>query len=145
MKINDVAKQTGLSSKTIRFYEGKGIISEPARQDNGYRLYGQKHINELMLIKRARLVGFSLEESGELLALSRDPSRRSADVKEKAISKLQEIEEKISELQAMKTTLEALTSSCPGDDGAQCPIIEALSSDELVTGTGCCGGSKATH
>lgn len=83
MKINEIARLTGLTPKTIRFYEQKGIISEPARAENGYRAYGQKHINELQMIRRSRLVGFSLEECQALLEMSRNPNMRSADVKEK--------------------------------------------------------------
>lgn len=126
MKINEVARITGLTSKTIRFYEEKGVISAPNRGENGYRVYSDAHINELHMIRRARLVGFNLDESRELLLLSRDPSLRSADVKAKALTKVSEIDEKIAELQAMKNTLAALASSCPDDDGAHCPIIEAL-------------------
>ncbi|MDD1781467.1 Cu(I)-responsive transcriptional regulator [Enterovibrio sp. ZSDZ35] len=130
MKINEVARLTGLTTKTIRFYEQKGVISEPNRSDNGYRDYSDRHISELQMIKRSRLVGFSLDECQELLDMSRDPNRRSADVKQKALEKIAEIDEKIKELQAMKTSLKTLASSCPGNDSACCPIIEALSKGE---------------
>ncbi|KXF79864.1 Cu(I)-responsive transcriptional regulator [Enterovibrio coralii] len=130
MKINEVARLTGLTTKTIRFYEQKGVISEPHRSENGYRDYGDRHISELQMIKRSRLVGFSLDECQELLEMSRDPNRRSADVKQKALEKISEIDEKIKELQAMKTSLKTLASSCPGNDSACCPIIEALSKGE---------------
>ncbi len=127
MKINEIARLTGLTPKTIRFYEQKGIISEPARAENGYRAYGQKHINELQMIRRSRLVGFSLDECQALLEMSRNPNMRSADVKRKALEKIAEIDEKIMELQAMKTSLHTLADACPGDDSACCPIIDALS------------------
>ena len=126
MNISDIAQRTGLTAKTIRFYEEKGIISPPDRAENGYRQYHQLHVDELHLIRRSRLVGFTLDESRELLAFSRDPHRRSADVKQKAEQKLVEIDEKIHELQQMKQTLEALTVQCPGDESATCPIIEGL-------------------
>lgn len=126
MNISDIAQLTGLTTKTIRFYEEKGVISPPCRAANGYRQYHAKHVDELHLIRRSRLVGFTLDESRELLAFSRDPDRRSADVKLKAEQKLLEIDEKINELQQMKQTLEALTKQCPGDEGACCPIIEGL-------------------
>ncbi|WP_341871336.1 MerR family transcriptional regulator [Salinivibrio costicola] len=114
MKIQQVAEKTGLTSKTIRFYEQKGLITPPHRADNGYRDYGEQHVSELQMIRRARLVGFTLDESGDLLALSRDPSLRSADVKARAESKLVEIDEKIAELAAMKTTLQSLDSGLSG-------------------------------
>ncbi|OOF21660.1 Cu(I)-responsive transcriptional regulator [Salinivibrio sp. IB574] len=146
MKIQQVAEKTGLTTKTIRFYEQKGLITPPHRADNGYRDYRAQHVSELQMIRRARLVGFTLEESADLLALSRDPSLRSADVKARAESKLMEIDEKIAELAAMKTTLQALTQACPGDGDAQCPIIEALRGDsELgsigITESQCCQAS----
>ncbi|OOF08845.1 MULTISPECIES: Cu(I)-responsive transcriptional regulator [Salinivibrio] len=146
MKIQQVAEKTGLTTKTIRFYEQKGLITPPHRADNGYRDYRAQHVSELQMIRRARLVGFTLEESADLLALSRDPSLRSADVKARAESKLMEIDEKIAELAAMKTTLQALTQACPGDGDAQCPIIEALRGDSELgsidfTDSQCCQAS----
>ncbi|MEZ8141902.1 Cu(I)-responsive transcriptional regulator [Enterovibrio norvegicus FF-454] len=129
MKINEVSRLTGLTAKTIRFYEQKGVISEPERSENGYRAYNECHINELQMIKRSRLVGFSLDECQTLLDMSRNPNRRSADVKQKALEKIAEIDDKIKELQAMKTSLKSLASACPGDESACCPIIEALSSN----------------
>ena len=126
VNISEVARQTGLTAKTIRFYEEKGIITAPARSSNGYRCYSRSHIDELLLIRRSRMVGFTLDECRELLAFSRDPQRRSGDVKAKAEQKLNEIDSKIAELLEMKNTLEALTRQCPGDDGPSCPIIEGL-------------------
>ncbi|WP_283130216.1 Cu(I)-responsive transcriptional regulator [Enterovibrio norvegicus] len=130
MKINEVSRITGLNAKTIRFYEQKGVISEPSRSENGYRDYNERQVNELQMISRSRLVGFSLDECQALLDLSRNPNRRSADVKQKALEKIDEIDEKIKELQAMKTSLKTLASACPGDNGACCPIIDALSSSD---------------
>lgn len=130
MNISEIAKQTGLTAKTIRFYEDKQLITNPQRKTNGYRSYGDKQLAELLLIKRSRMVGFSLDECRELLALSCDPERKSADVKKKAQAKLEEIDHKISELLQMKHTLEALTKQCPGNDHSRCPIIEGLSRRE---------------
>ncbi len=81
MNISDVAKKTGLTSKAIRFYEEKGLVTPPLRSENGYRTYSQQHLDELTLLRRARQVGFNLEECRELVALFNDPSRHSADVK----------------------------------------------------------------
>ena len=80
MNISDVAK-TGLTSKAIRFYEEKGLVTPPLRSENGYRSYTQLHLDELTLLRRARQVGFNLEECGELVNLFNDPKRHSADVK----------------------------------------------------------------
>ena len=81
MNISDVAKKTGLTSKAIRFYEEKGLVTPPLRSENGYRSYTQLHLDELTLLRQARQVGFNLEECGELVNLFNDPKRHSADVK----------------------------------------------------------------
>ncbi|HHR3290033.1 TPA: Cu(I)-responsive transcriptional regulator [Klebsiella oxytoca] len=130
MNISDMAKKTGLTSKAIRFYEEKGLVTPPLRSENGYRSYSQQHLDELTLLRQARQVGFNLEECRELIFLFNDPSRHSADVKRRTLEKVAEIERHISELQGMRTQLLALADSCPGDDSADCPIIDNLS--------GCC-------
>lgn len=83
MNISDVAKKTGLTSKAIRFYEEKGLVTPPLRSENGYRSYTQLHLDELTLLRQARQVGFNLEECGELVNLFNDPKRHSADVKKR--------------------------------------------------------------
>ena len=90
MNISDVAKITGLTSKAIRFYEEKGLVTPPMRSENGYRTYTQQHLNELTLLRQARQVGFNLEESGELVNLFNDPQRHSADVKRRTLEKVAE-------------------------------------------------------
>ena len=130
MNISDVAKKTGLTSKAIRFYEQKGLVTPPLRGENGYRSYNQQHLNELTLLRQARQVGFNLEECGELVNLFNDPARHSADVKARTLQKVAEIERHISELQAMRTQLLTLAEACPGDEGSDCPILDNLS--------GCC-------
>lgn len=92
MNISDVAKKTGLTSKAIRFYEEKGLVTPPLRSENGYRSYTQLHLEELTLLRQARQVGFNLEECGELVHLFNDPKRHSADVKKRTLEKVAEIE-----------------------------------------------------
>ncbi|HIE1062827.1 TPA: Cu(I)-responsive transcriptional regulator [Serratia marcescens] len=130
MNISDVAKKTGLTSKTIRFYEEKALITAPIRSDNGYRHYSAKHVEELTLLRQARQVGFNLDECRELVALFNDPARHSADVKARTLQKVAEIERHISELGEMRQRLLTLAEQCPGDEGAECPIINNLA--------GCC-------
>ncbi|MDX7991203.1 Cu(I)-responsive transcriptional regulator [Xenorhabdus littoralis] len=132
MNISEIAQKTGLTSKAIRFYEEKDLITAPERGDNGYRYYQQKHIDELMLLRQAKEVGFTLEECRELLRLFRNPSRHSADVKTATLQKVAEIDKAIVDLQKIKRKLLTLAAECPGDDRADCPIIEHLS------GSGCC-------
>ena len=130
MNISDGAKKTGVTSQAIRFYEEKGLVTPPLRSENGYRSYSQRHLDELTLLRQARQVGFNLEECRELIFLFNDPSRHSADVKRRTLEKVAEIERHINELQSMRAQLLTLAESCPGDDSADCPIIDNLS--------GCC-------
>ncbi|HEJ7229493.1 TPA: Cu(I)-responsive transcriptional regulator [Serratia marcescens] len=130
MNISDVAKKTGLTSKTIRFYEEKALITAPIRSDNGYRHYSARHVEELTLLRQARQVGFNLDECHELVALFNDPARHSADVKARTLQKVAEIDRHISELGEMRQRLVTLADQCPGDEGAECPIINNLA--------GCC-------
>lgn len=126
MNISSVAKKTGLTPKAIRFYEQKGLVSPPVRRENGYRSYNDCHLEELTLLRQARQVGFNLEECRELVALFNDPGRHSAYVKRRTLEKVREIEAHIAELTLMRQHLLALADSCPGDQGANCPIIDNL-------------------
>ncbi|AUX92701.1 Cu(I)-responsive transcriptional regulator [Mixta gaviniae] len=130
MNISDVAKKTGLTSKAIRFYEEKGLVTPPLRSENGYRSYTARHLEELTLLRQARQVGFNLDECRELVHLFNDPARHSADVKARTLQKVKEIEAHILELNLMRERLLALAESCPGDESADCPIINNLA--------GCC-------
>ncbi|HEC8330571.1 TPA: Cu(I)-responsive transcriptional regulator [Providencia rettgeri] len=135
MNISEIAKKTGLTAKAIRFYEDKGLITPPERGENSYRYYQERHLNELILLKQAKDVGFTLDECGELLGLFRNPTRHSADVKSATIAKINEIEQTIFKLSAIRDTLQELVDVCPGDDGASCPIIDHLA-------RGCCHHQK---
>lgn len=130
MHISDVAKKTGLTSKAIRFYEQKGLVMPAYRADNGYRTYGQKQLDELIFLRKARQVGFNLTECQELLQLFNDPTRHSADVKARTLHKVSEIEQQIHVLQEIQQQLRDLAAACPGNEQAECPIIEGL--------RGCC-------
>ncbi|MBG3013177.1 Cu(I)-responsive transcriptional regulator [Proteus faecis] len=134
MNISEIASKTGLTAKAIRFYEEKDLITPPGRGENGYRYYQAQHIEELTLLRQAREVGFNLEECRALLMLLRNPSRHSSDVKEATLKKVAEIEKTINELNDIRQRLLLLASECPGDDGADCPIIDHLS--------GCCHHQK---
>ncbi len=144
MNINEIAKLTQLSAKSIRFYEEKGIITTPLRALNGYRQYNQQHIDELNLLNQAKLAGFSLTEAKELLELYKDPHRRNIEVKEKTLAKIAEIDAQIAKLQAMKTKLSQLANQCPADGSAHCPIIEGLA-EGMIEKTSCCGKKNETN
>ncbi|UPR35011.1 Cu(I)-responsive transcriptional regulator [Vibrio cyclitrophicus] len=126
MNISEAAKLTNLSTKSIRLYEDKGVISAPLRSDNGYRSYDKKQIKELGIVAKARSAGFSLDECRALVELADNPCRESADVKAKALSKLEEVNKKIEDLLAIQKTLKEWVEQCPGDSNSHCPIIDSL-------------------
>ena len=126
MNISQVAKLTNLSAKSIRLYESKGVIAPPQRSENGYRVYHQSHVNELLVVAKARRAGFTLDECKALVHLASNPNRTSAEVKARAEEKLVEVNRKLQELLAIKEQLEKWVAECPGDAGTQCPIIEDL-------------------
>ncbi|MGX9353318.1 Cu(I)-responsive transcriptional regulator [Shimia sp. W99] len=125
MNIGEVAKRSGLPSKTIRYYEEIGFIT-PRRSENGYRDFDEKDLHRLAFIGRARSLGFTIENCRALLELYADQSRASADVKRVAEENLREIDAKIADLQAMRATLAHLVGACAGDSRPDCPILEDL-------------------
>ena len=127
MNISEVSNACGLSSKTIRFYEDKGVINAPRRRDNGYRHYSDSHLKELVFIKRIRDLGFTLMECKELLDFLNDPSRKSADVKNSMAIKLSQIEQKIEQMSKTRMLLIDLIENCPDNEHPDCSIIDLLS------------------
>lgn len=128
MNIGQAAEASGVSAKMIRYYEEIALIPPPARSHSGYRVYGPDDVHTLRFVRRARSLGFSIEETGALLALWRDRSRASADVKAMALKHVAELEEKAAALKAMAKTLRHLASHCHGDDRPDCPILDEISS-----------------
>jgi MerR family copper efflux transcriptional regulator len=130
MNISQAAKISGLSAKTIRYYESIGLIAAPHREDNGYRCYQQKDLDVLRFIQRARATGFSVDECRQLVSLYQNPSRQSSEVKELVQEKLQRVAAQIADLQHLRMTLEQLVSHCAGNEAAQCGIIDTLAEQE---------------
>lgn len=126
MNIGEAAAASGVSAKMIRYYEARGLIGTASRTASGYRVYGETDLHTLRFVRRARDLGFSLEAVGDLLALWRDRSRASADVKALALQHLDELKARIGELQAMAGTLERLATACDGDERPDCPILETF-------------------
>ena len=124
--IGKASSLTGVSAKMIRYYEEIGVLKKASRTDAGYRLYNQAHIQQLGFIRRARNLGFSMTEIQSLLKFWLDSNRESRHVKQLALSHLQEINEKISELEQMRAVLQKLADKCDGNDNPDCPILEGL-------------------
>ena len=130
MNIGEAARACGVSAKMIRHYESLGLIPAAVRTGGGYRQYSSRDVHTLRFIRQARDLGFSLEQIRELLALWQNRRRSSAQVKALAQAHLDELEQKLRELQAMKATLAHLVHGCAGDERPDCPIIESLAQDD---------------
>lgn len=129
MNIGETAAQSGVPAKTIRYYESIGLIAPAERTAAGYRVYGSRDVETLRFIARARGLGFSVADCASLLALWRDKTRASADVKALARHQVETIEAKIAELETMRATLEHLMQRCHGDARPDCPILSDLAGD----------------
>ena len=131
LRTAEVAEQAGVNVETLRFYERKGILAEPPRRASGYREYPPETVERVRFIKRAQELGFSLREVQDLLELRQTARIKAGRVRKVAEAKLEEIEHKIRDLEAMKRSLTELLCACDGQKPiASCPIIETLSSCE---------------
>jgi MerR family transcriptional regulator, copper efflux regulator len=129
MNIGQAADASGVSAKMIRYYESIGLIPKTVRTEAGYRVYSDNDVHTLGFIRRARDLGFSVEQIGELVALWRDRDRASTDVKRIALEHVDILERKARELQEMASTLKHLAKHCHGDERPECPVIEGLASE----------------
>ena len=143
MNIGEVATRSGVPAKTIRYYESIGLIRPAERSAAGYRVYGDKELQTLRFIQRARNLGFSVKQVSELLALWHDRARASGDVKAVARRHLEEIDRRMAELQSMRDTLEHLVGRCHGDDRPDCPILADLAGEPAGEGAGSSGPRPA--
>ena len=124
--IGHAAAASGVSAKMLRHYEDIGLLPDVKRSVANYRLYAPEHIHTLRFIRRARSLGFSMEEIRELLGLWQNRRRSSASVKKVAQQHIDALQAKISELQGMVDTLQHLAHCCSGDERPDCPILDRL-------------------
>ena len=127
MNISGAAKAAGLPVKTVRYYADIGLVQPSARTAAGYRDYDEAAMRKLSFVGRARGFGFSIAQCRELLGLYQDEHRSSAEVKQIASARLDDIRAKQRELQALHDELEHLVGACCGDERQDCPIIDYLS------------------
>ncbi len=125
--VGQVARRAGVNVETLRYYERRGLLRQPPRRPSGYREYTSEDALRVGFIKRAQKLGFTLREIEQLLRL-RDDRRASCDVvRSAAQAKVEDIDQKIASLKAMRRALETLVSSCESNRSArECPILEAL-------------------
>lgn len=128
MNVRDASRRSGLPAKTVRYYDDIGLVS-PDRRDNGYRDYDEKAVQKLAFMKRARQLGFSIDDCRRLLSLYEDEGRASADVKLLAEQHLQEVDRRLQELAHLRDALADLVHACRGDHRPDCPILADLADD----------------
>ncbi len=131
MKIGELARSTGVSIDTVRYYERNAILPQPARQSSGYRRYCDDDVSRLRFVRRAKALGFTLVEIRELLALAGRRDEDMAGLKAAAAEKLTDVQQRIEELTRIRDGLHALVASCPGHGALDhCPILAALAEEK---------------
>ena len=127
LTIGEVARRAAVPIDTLRYYERQGLVARPPRSRSNYRLYPEETVRRVQFIKRVQQLGFSLKEIQELLVLRAAPQAQCADVRERALAKIHQIEHKVHTLQAMQTALTKLVAACVGQGPiTDCPILESL-------------------
>lgn len=122
-----MAKRCGINIETLRYYEDRGLVPEPDRTSSNYRLYDENDVRRIHFVLKAKELGFTLTEIGELLSLRANPDESSCHVRGLAASKIQSVESKIRSLSAMLETLRRLASACDGGAPvSECPILDSL-------------------
>ncbi|MFY8274320.1 Zn(2+)-responsive transcriptional regulator [Pseudoalteromonas sp. SSDWG2] len=129
MRIGELAAQVSMSTDTLRYYEQQGLLSEPSRDHSGYRQYTQKHLAQLQFIRRAKEVGFSLEEIAELLKINFEKAQHSCqEVKDLTLKKRDLVAKRLAELERFYASLSQLAQQCCGSEAPaqHCSILSAL-------------------
>ena len=135
MTIGEVAKAAEIGVETVRFYEREGLIAEPPRRRSGYRQYPADTVRRLRFIRRAKELGFTLAEIGELHDLRVDPTKSCADVRTVGRAKMADIESKMLDLARIQAALTELVRTCRGKGPtSDCPILDALDEQEVKRG-----------
>jgi MerR family transcriptional regulator, copper efflux regulator len=133
--ISQLAKQARVNVETVRYYERRGLLPQPPRRASGYRQYSQDDLAYLQFIRRAQMLGFSLKEIAELLALRVDPTMGCHEVRERAAHKLANVDAKIRALKDMRQALQRLIAACSGQGPiSACPILDVLTTPEAGEG-----------
>ena len=134
VNIGEAARLSGVSAKMVRHYESLGLLPRVNRTDSGYRQYSEAEVHTLRFIKRARDLGFSMDEIAELVGLWQNRRRASGNVRKIAQKHADELAQRIEAMQSMQRTLRHLIHCCHGDDRPECPILDDLA-----------GGSLSSH
>ncbi len=129
--IGKLAKESGVTVETVRFYEQKGLINQPSPK-SGYRKYPYDDVIKIRFVKRAKELGFTLNEAKELLQLRVKSDAKCGQVKLKAEQKLEDVDKKIKDLNKIKRSLKSLIQTCSNNESStsECPILESFEKDK---------------
>jgi MerR family transcriptional regulator, copper efflux regulator len=127
LTVGKLAQAAGVGVETIRFYERRGLLAQPAKKTSGYRQYAPADVGRIQFIKRAQAIGFTLKEIGELMQLEQDSAAQCGDVQQRALDKVKLVEQKIAELTRMREELTRLSACCESDQLlSECRLINCL-------------------
>jgi len=132
LSIGQVGAATGTKVETIRYYERIGLLPKPDRTSGNYRSYPSEHVHRLAFIRRARELGFAIEDVRELLDLAGHSERPCAGIDQIAARHLTMIEAKIATLKRLRRELRDTLAACAGGRVAECRVVQALSPDRLA-------------
>ena len=121
-----LAKQSGVNSETIRYYEKIELMPDPMRSEGGHRMYNQTHLHRLSFIRRCRELGFNLKEIRGLLDLVDGGDYTCAEVRDRTTVHLNDVRQKLRDLKKMQRTLKTMVSQCDGGLVRECTIIDTL-------------------
>ncbi|WP_312846833.1 MerR family transcriptional regulator [Stappia sediminis] len=141
--IGILARETGTSVQTVRYYESRGLLPAPPRTEGGQRRYGRLHRDRLAFIRHAREMGFALDAIGELLRLSKEEDASCGPVDRIAREQLQLVDRRIEQLCALRETLSRMIDRCDGESVTSCRILEALGPSQNLPASGKDGGTGA--
>lgn len=124
--VGQLAKAAGVNLETIRYYENIGLMPKPLRTQGGHRIYDETHTKRLAFIRRARDLGFTIEDVRALLALANPEHSSCAEVREIAATRLMQVREKIADLVRLDRILSDTISRCTSEPAAHCPVLDML-------------------
>lgn len=126
LSIGRLSTRTAVNIETVRYYERIGLLPAAPRTEGGHRLYGEPHVKRLTFVRRARELGFTLEEIRALLRLAGERPPSCASARSLATRHLADVREKIADLKRMERVLTQTVALCEEGDRPECPLLEAL-------------------
>ncbi len=126
LTIGDLSRRTGVKVETIRYYERIGVLPRPHRTGGGHRSYDEAELKRLGFVRRARELGFALQDVRALLALVDGGDYSCAEVRDMTLHHLGAVRRRIADLRRMERVLRAMAAECVGGQVPDCPIVDAL-------------------